>query len=72
MTTDGAANERLGASQLVGEGGDHHCDAHHIQLAIEDALGQNSSVEACASHRAVVRKAHSLVILINGQAFAAS
>lgn len=66
MTTDGAANERLGASQLVGEGSDHHCDAHAIQLCIEDVLGQSSKLATCAEHRAVIRKAHSLVILING------
>lgn len=66
MTTDGAANERLGASQLVGDGNDHHCDAHHIQLCIEDNLGKESTVANCAPHRAVLRKAHQLVILITG------
>ncbi len=65
MTTDGAANERLGASQLVGEGNDHHCDAHHIQLDIEDVLGKNGPAN-CSVHRAVIRKVQDLVILING------
>ncbi len=66
MSTDGAANERLGASQLVGEGNDHHCDAHHIQLVLNDVCGQESKIVACKAHRDVLRKSHSLVILING------
>jgi len=65
MTTDGRANERLAASQLVGEGNNHHCDAHNIQLDIEDVTGKNGPPN-CADHRAVIRKAHDLVILING------
>jgi hypothetical protein len=68
MTTDGAKNERLGASQLVKEGNDIHCKAHNIQLAINDVF---SSTQAhpppeCAIHRRVVRKCHDLVVLING------
>lgn len=38
MTTDGAKNERLGASQLVKEGNDIHCKAHNIQLVINDVF----------------------------------
>jgi hypothetical protein len=67
LTTDGAANERLGASQIVGEANSHHCDAHNIQLCVEDVLGNTSKVAACGDHRAVIRKAHDLVVLINGR-----
>ena len=68
MTTDGAANERLAASSIVNENNDLHCAAHNIQLVIDDQLNSKKAnpQPLCARHREVVRKAHDLVVYVNG------
>jgi hypothetical protein len=66
-TSDGAKNEQLAASLLVQEGNNIHCTAHLIQLAIDDKLNLKKDTVplSLARHRAVLRKCHDLVILIN-------
>lgn len=66
MTTDGGTDERKGSSQLVMEGNDVYCCAHLIQLVIDDVLGtKKKAPPSCAPHRAVLKKSHDIVILIN-------
>jgi hypothetical protein len=67
-TSDGGSDERKAASQLVQEGNDIWCNAHKIQLAVHDALDSKKATApaSCAAHRAIIQKAHSLVICING------
>jgi hypothetical protein len=67
-TNDGGGDERKAAFQLVKEGNDIWCVAHRIQLCIGDLLdGKKASAPAqCIPHRAVLKKCHDLVVLING------
>ncbi len=58
-TTDGAANERKCAFQLVGAGSDLHCSAHLGQLAIHDVVDTNPFLN-------LITKSHSLVVVIRG------
>lgn len=66
-TNDGAGDERKAAFQLVQPGNDIWCAAHRIQLAIDDCLDNKRAhpPEDCAPHRAVVKKAHDLVVYIH-------
>jgi hypothetical protein len=68
MTTDGAANEVGAAALLVNETNHIHCVAHTLQLVINDQLDSSQAhpPAACARHRAVLRKAHDLVVFVNG------
>lgn len=67
-TNDGAGDEQKAANQLVQEGNNLHCCAHNVQLSIDDCLdGKRAQPPAdCAPHREVIRKAHDLVVFING------
>lgn len=67
-TNDGGGDERKAAFQLVKEGNDWWCSAHLLQLAIGDALdGTEKNPPAdCEPFRALIKKAHSLVVFING------
>lgn len=67
MTTDGAANERKAAQQLVKEGNTVACAAHTIQLAINDVTDSEKSgaPEDCQPHRSILSKAHTLVRYVN-------
>lgn len=67
-TTDGAKNEIGAAFRLVNEDNAIHCYAHNIQLCVNDPLDPTkpNAPPQCARHREVIRKAHGLVIYING------
>jgi hypothetical protein len=67
-TSDGGGDERKAAFQLVLDGNDWWCAAHRIQLAIDDCLdGKKRNPPAdCAPFRSVVKKAHDLVVYVNG------
>src|SRR3546814_3851615 len=66
-TYDGAGDERKTAFQLVQQGNDIWCAAHRVQLAIGDCLNPKIARPpgGCAPHRAVILKAHDLVVWIN-------
>jgi len=68
MTTDGAPNERGAARLVVNDGNEIHCSGHNLQLVVNDPLDpkRKHPPPACAPHRTVVQKAHSLVTFING------
>jgi hypothetical protein len=68
MTTDGAPNERAAAGLLVNEENTLYCSAHLIQVAINDQFDEKKAnpPPALATHRVVLRKAHDLVVHING------
>lgn len=67
-TNDGAGNERKAAFQLVQDGNDFWCAAHRVQLVINDCLDpkQAEPPADCQALRAVVAKAHRLVVFVNG------
>jgi hypothetical protein len=67
-TTDGAKNELGAAFALVNEDNALHCAAHNIQLVVNDVFDSKQAhpPPQCARHREVVRKAHGIVIFING------
>lgn len=66
-TNDGAGDERKAAFQLVKDGNDFWCAAHLVQLAIDDCLDNKKAhpPAECAPHRAVLKKAHDLVVYVN-------
>lgn len=67
-TNDGGGDERKSAFQLVKEGNDIWCCAHQIQLCIDDCLDSKKAKPPieCADHRSILKKAHDLVVFING------
>jgi hypothetical protein len=67
-TNDGAGDEQKAAFQLVQDGNGVWCAAHRVQLAVHDCLDAKKKAPPadCAPFRAVLKKAHDLVVFING------
>jgi len=65
ITADGG-NEKYGAEEFLSKGDTLHCAAHNIQLCLDDILSTKKANTKTKLHREILRKCHSLVVLVNG------